>query len=249
MTSSDRELLHRAAELAQRSYDRGIYTNTSFLTEAEQALLATAALPIKPSFVGGREGAERAIAVFGSPEELGYEAELPLTYLEIAPKSQKFSEELTHRDHLGSCLALGIKRETLGDLILSDGKAYLVCLDLVGEYLMQHLERVRHTAVVVSVLDALPPAAAPRFEEKSIVAASDRLDAVVSAVWNLSRSQGKELVEKERVSIGGKLVTDPAASLNAGDRVSVRGYGKFYFDGIIGTTRSERSRISIRLFC
>ena len=55
-------------------------------------------------------------------------------------------------------------------------------------------------------------------------------------------------MEKEKVSIVGKTVTDPAYGVTEGMRVSVRGYGRFYYDGEVGKTRSDRSRMRVRVF-
>ena len=244
----EKELEKRFLELAERSESHYVYSQTRFLTEGEQAALASLFPRGGYRLEGGHNEAERCVAVFGSEEEFGYPWESVLAVLRIAPKDMKFADELGHRDFLGAILNLGIKRELLGDLLVSENVGYLVAMESISSYLEENLTRVRHTAVKTCRIPAMPEGVERSLEEKSVVAASSRLDALIGAVWNLSRSEAKELVEKERVSIRGRLVSDPSFSVKEGERVSVRGYGRFYFDGASGETRSGRCRMKIRLF-
>jgi len=248
MTLEEKELAKRASELSHRSLSRFVYTETHFLTEGEQALVDGLSLPCPASFEGGYEDAERCIAVFGRKEDLGYAWESSIVLLEISPKDLKFAEDLTHRDFLGAIMNTGIRRELLGDLLVQEKSAYLFILQSMAPYLCEHLERVRHTAVKVHVLETLPTAVSVRTEKKQVVVASARVDALVCGVFGLSRSEGKALVEKEKVSIRGKIITDGAKEALAGDRISVRGYGRFYFDSMGGQTRSGRCHANIRIF-
>lgn len=248
MTSEEKELLRRAGELSERALARGVYTRTAFLTEGEAALLRDAPFPVAPVFVGGFPEAERCVAVFGSEEEFGYPWESDLVILKIEPQIQKFADALTHRDFLGAILNLGIKRELLGDLLVYENVGYQFVLEQMAEYVIENLTRVRRTSVKISRCDFLPEGVGVSLEEHFVVAASPRVDAVVGAVWNLSRSEAKKLVEDERITLRGKKITDPSKELSPGDRISVRGYGRFYFDGEEKKTRSGRGRMRVRIF-
>ncbi len=244
----ENELQKRVQELAGRAALRGIYTQTQFLTQAEQALLTQMRFPVPLRFEGVHPEAERCIAVFGDEEEWGYAWESNLQILKIEPKDIRFAEELTHRDFLGAILNLGVKRECLGDLFLSDGICYLIALETIVPYLSEELKRVRHTAIQCSACPALPEGVGVKTQEQILVAASARADALIAAVWNLSRVEAKDVVEKEKVSVLGKQIRDPSYVVKEGERVSVRGYGRFYFDGVLGETRSGRSRVKVRVF-
>jgi RNA-binding protein YlmH len=186
---------------------------------------------------------------FGDEDTLGYvPPPFPIACLSLSLPDKKFAEPLSHRDCLGALLNLGIKRELLGDILICENVGYLVAMESIASYLEENLTRVRHTAVRTARIPAMPEGVERLLEERTVVAASSRLDALIGAVWNLSRSEAKELVEKERVSIRGKLISDPSFSVKEGDRVSVRGCGRFYFDGETGETRSGRCRMRIRLF-
>ncbi len=246
--TQEKELQKRALELSERARDRGIYTRTDFLTESEAAEIARLSLPIKPHFFGGYSEAERCVAVFGEEEELFYPWESDLALLKMEPLDQKFADSLTHRDFLGAVMNLGVKRELFGDLLVFENTGFLFCLEHIAPFLCENLSRVKHTSVKTKISESLPEGAHPKTEERSVVCPSARADALISAVWNLSRSEGKALVEKEKVSVGGVVVSRPAKELKAGDRISVRGYGRFYFDGFERKTKSGKERMKIRLF-
>lgn len=238
----------RLEELAGRSAGRNAYVSSEFLTPAEQTLLVSLRLPGPYSLEGGYPQAERRIAWFGSEDLCGWPQEAPLMWLEIAPKSAKFAEDLAHRDFLGALMNLGLRREVLGDLLLRDGKAWLCCLDTVGDYICRQLETVRRTAVVVSPCPAPPENALPQPKQAQIVVASARLDALVAAVYRLSRSESQALFDKELIFVNSLLAKSASMEAKPGDLISVRGHGRFYYDGIDRETKKGRLRADVRVF-
>lgn len=234
-----------------REASRGYYTHSHFLTLAEQSdLLLWQKEGALGRYIldGGYEGAERKLAIFGDSEEFGYLPAPPTVWLKIAPIAQKFADTLTHRDLLGSLMALGIKRECLGDILLHENVGYLYVLDTVAAYLADTLTKVKHTDVAVTAVDT-PPAVTLALPEESIhVVASERLDAFVAAVFRLSRSEASALCEKGLVAIDGRVTEKSAATVKEGAYVSVRGFGRFRFEKITGDTRKGKLRIAVRLF-
>ncbi|MEG0388099.1 MAG: YlmH/Sll1252 family protein, partial [Niameybacter sp.] len=68
------------------------------------------------TFLGGHSYAERQVLAFG------YEAsymDCPIVALKVTVKTG-IGKPLGHRDFLGALLGLGIKRETIGDIISTD---------------------------------------------------------------------------------------------------------------------------------
>ena len=82
----------------------------------------------------------------------------------------------------------------------------------------------------------------------SVVIASERLDAIISAVYQLSRSGGKELIQQGRVFINSRLVQSAAASLSPGALISVRGKGRFVYEGIERETKKGKLRVKVRVY-
>lgn len=247
MADETQILKNRFKELSTRSQNRNIYTYSDFLNMHEQTLLHQ---EIKFGFTlyGGYEDAERKIVCFGDENDFGYSPQPPLAILLVAPLSAKFSDDLTHRDFLGSILGLGIKRETLGDIIISNNKGYVICLDSIASYIIDNLTKVRHTSVYCEKCDSLPTDALPEPTEKMVIVSSLRLDGIISAVYNLSRSKSSALIDGERVFINGKLTTNNSVPLKENDIISVRGQGRFRFKEISGDTRKGRIRILCEVY-
>ena len=235
----------RLAELSRRAEKRGEAAYSDFLTPAAQAELTR--LGLEPyAFDGGWEGAERRCAVL-LPWP-GCEWESRVACLEIAPANPKFAEELTHRDYLGALMGLGLKRETLGDILVQGKRAYLFCLEGVADYIAAQLGEVRRTTVRVRRADRadIVPPEPPK--ETAVNVSSARLDALVAAVYRLSRAEAQRLFERELVLVNSLPAKSPGAEAKPGDTVSVRGRGRFTYLGEAGRTRKDRLRASVRIY-
>lgn len=248
MTNEELQLKKRFCELAERAYKNGVYTSTEFLSPAEQTLLKSSAICIPYTLFGGYDGAEKALAVFGSEEICGYEAYPPIAAIKIEPSAPKFSESLSHRDFLGAIMSLGVRRSTLGDIVVFENTGYAICLDGIADYICENLISIRHTAVRCSKIDRLPMEAIPAPEERSFTVASERLDSVVAAIFKLSRSESQSFIEHERVLIGGVPCLNSDAKPSFGDIITVRGKGKFIYCGMERETKKGRLRCNAKIY-
>ena len=235
----DPTLKNRFLELSSRAERTGVPQETRFLTLAEQSELTSLRVPF--TLFGGYDGAERAIAVFGADPDFSPSIEC----VRIRPLAKKFSDELTHRDFLGSLMALGITRDVLGDIVVSDNEGYLFCLASIAPYVIENLGEVKRTSVRCEPGE-LPDTVTDSSEERSIVVASERLDAVVAAVYKLSREDAKYLCEKGLVFIDSRLVQKAGAVIPEGARVSVRGKGRFTYLGLERETKKGKLRVRVR---
>ena len=240
-------LKNRFKELSNRSQNRGIYLYSDFLNLYEQTVLYDE-IKYGYSLFGGFPDAERKTACFGDENDLGYSPTPPVVIICIEPLSAKFSDDLTHRDFLGSLIGLGIKRETLGDIIIKDNKGYLFCLDSITGFIIDNLIKVKHTSVSCSICETLPENALPQPTEKTVIVASLRLDGIISAVYNISRSKSSSLIDGEKVFINGKLIKNNSFPLKENDTISVRGHGRFKFKEISGDTRKGRIRVLCEVY-
>lgn len=157
---------------------------------------------------------------------------------------------LGHRDYMGSVLGLGLEREMVGDIVLTgDFSAVMFASAVAAPFIEGNLTKVRRDTVKVS------PAEIPmgliltkKFEEKLIVAASPRLDAVVAGFTGASRATAKEMCTGGLVDVNYLTEEAPDRSLSEGDVVSVRGYGKFAVGAFAGETRSGRLRLAVKKY-
>ena len=74
---------------------------------------------------------------------------------------------------------------------------------------------------------------------------SMRVDNIVSAVTGLSREKSKELILSGLVSVNHFSCSKISRTINEGDKLTVRGKGKYEICGVLGNTKKHRIRISI----
>ncbi len=250
MNESDQLLKNRFSELAGRAFSRGCYVYSDFLTVSEQDTLCRmvfgkGSAPF--TLHGGYETAERRVACFGSEELCGYAELPPIACIEISPLSQKFAEALGHRDFLGSVIALGIKRNVLGDIVVRESRAFLFCLESVAAYIAENLKKVRNTPVDCRTEEA-PDLVAELPEPVGVNVASERLDSLVAAVYRLSRGDSQQLIAQKKVFVDSRLAENPSCSPKVGGIISVRGFGRFIYEGVSRETRKGRLVVSVRVF-
>ena len=238
-------------DLAEQSFQHQIYTFTNFLTEGEQEILMAMHDELRYagiSMFGGTQHSDRVVARFGSPEEFGYEQPFPIVCLKAQPVAEKYSEELSHRDYLGALMGLGIERDLIGDIYPDGTRACIFCMEHIAEYIMENLRQVRHTNIKLSVLETVPDHIGPDLEDLVTVVSSERLDAVISKVFNLSRSQSIRLFQSDKVMINGIQSSSGSTICREGSKISVRGFGKFIYAGSEGVTGKGRIRIRVRIY-
>ena len=237
----------RFYEFAERAAHRGIPVYTAFLTEAEQVLLLSLSrnFPVPVSLFGGTENAERRMARFGKPAD---EPAWPVRCISILPKNARFSDKPEHRDFLGALMHLGVERETIGDIFLADGGAYVFCTETAARLAEELLLTVRKTTVCVTRCE--PPAALlePVVTEENIHVTNERADAVVAHLYNLSREKAQELFRRELVFKNGCVLSNGSTVLKESDLISVRGFGRFRFLGVEGLTKKGKKNVRVAVY-
>ena len=238
----------RFNELAARSNERGyvIYSDFSGLSEISE--LCAIRFPVKVTLWGGYDNAERCVVCFGDREYFTDNTDYPIKCILIKPVNQKFADTLSHRDFLGSLMGLGIRREVLGDIIINENCGYLFCLDTIADYILENLTQVRHTTVKCELTENIPTDALPQPENREIIVSSERLDVIVSAIYKMSRSQVLPLFNTEKVFVNGAVRSSPSATVSINDKISVRGFGRFVYKGVLRTTKRDRLVISVDIF-
>lgn len=245
-------LRRKILDTANKSYQANIYTYTNFLSISELSVYNT--MKDKISFVhsesyGGNPSCERQVIQFGDEETLGYKGEYPISLLLIEPLTPKFAEKLDHRDYLGALMNLGIQRELIGDIIVDDKNAYVYCIDHISDYIIDNLSTVRHTHVRVNVCDSSVIDSFTReLTDIEVIAASPRIDAVVSSIARISRSQCQELFTSKKIFLNGICMENKSYQLKEGDILVIRGIGKFIYNGSGNETRKGRVYVKLQKY-
>lgn len=253
-------LEHRFIELSRIAFEREIVTYSDFLNLNDQNILHT--LPKNKLYsryvlFGGYDMAERQMAAF-IPEALSLrygvsditpkEIDYPFCAVKIEPKNKRFSEDLTHRDFLGSILNLGIDRSKTGDILVTEDSALLfINKDLVS-VVTEDLTRVRHTVIDSSVINLDMINYTPDFQQIKGTVSSVRLDSLLPLAFSSSRSKLSGLIEGAKVFVNGKLITSNGYQVKEGDLISVRGLGKFRFEEAGKITKKNRISVTIQKY-
>ena len=256
ITKEEQLFRNRIGELATRSYGKGIYTFTDFLSLSEQSPVIEMQRELSyahPSFFGGADFCERRVRRFGCEDEMGYDEPYPIVAVEVAPAAPAFASPLTHRDFLGAILNLGIDRSVIGDIAIDreTNTAYVFCLESISGFLAENLVKVKREGVkcrIIYDLSELPGGIEPQLLRKTLSVASERVDAVISAAWNISRTDSSDAVKAGLVFINQRLCTSPSEPLKEGDLVSFRGKGRFRYIGINYVSRKGRDNVSVDMF-
>ena len=210
----------------------------------------------RAGFFGGYAQAER-VCLFLLPDYLVELSSRPLSELDGDALRDLIGEELceavtsvrvrgsgyrklSHRDYLGAIMSLGIKRETVGDIFQKEQIAYVFCIDSVSDWIISNIESVASVSVRCRLCSEPPEELAGKTKRLSVNVASERLDAVIAAVWKLSRTESAKLISAQKVAVNSLLEENCARVLKPDDTVSVRGYGKFIHRSITGLSKKGR---------
>lgn len=243
-------LRNRVMELARQSEWRGIPSYTDFLNLYEQNIVYSMEKQLGSISLqanGGYELAERkVIGLYG--RDLYMEEHIPITVIKVEVKNSKFCDTLTHRDYLGAILNLGIERSKVGDILVDFPDAYVFCKEEISEFIITNLEKVKHTQVILKDTTGEELSIQPKYKVITTTVSSIRLDTLLAAVFQGSRSSLTGYVTGEKVFVNGKMISSNSYSLREGDVVSVRGMGKFRFREVKGQTKKGRISVILEKF-
>ena len=248
MDAKENRLKNRLEELSLRAAEQRRTVSSDFLTLDEQNILNSAELYTRAYLYGGYPLAERRAALFGEKSDEEKISECEFLWVKISPVSKKFADSLTHRDFLGTLMGLGIKRETVGDILTDDNCGYVFCEKKVARFIIENLDRVKHTTVRCEDVLSPPDSIGALPEEQTVTVSSLRLDAVVAAVYKMSRSDSQALFMQKLIFVNGKMTVNSSYIPKDGEIISVRHKGRFVFCGKIGETKKQRLKISVRVF-
>jgi len=239
-------LLKRMQDLAERSYRTGQFTFTGFLSQPELSTFLKASVQFKQygiSISGGWQEAERRIIRFGSVEELGYESEFPICCLLVQPVLRKFADTLTHRDYLGALMNLGIERSLIGDILIVEQEARIFCMEHIAGFVIESLDKIKHTSVKCSITKEEVQNVEDRSIQENETVASERLDAILSKIFKISRTESLELFRQKKIFVNSIQCENNSYSPKEQDKISVRGFGKIIYLGKSHETKKGKVNI------
>lgn len=174
------------------------------------------------TFFGGYDSAERVM--LGVLPEWCDDPAFPITAVTFTYRT---CDKLSHRDFLGALMALGITRETVGDILIEDGRAVVFVSSDISKFVLTQIDKVGSVGVTLSVgYDSPLPQMCKKLECSDTIA-SVRLDCVVAAICNMSRTQASEKIADGLVMVNSVCVTKPTVNIRAQDKITIRQKGKY----------------------
>lgn len=194
---------------------------------------------------GGYEGAARQVLCvypeYCEPES----ADFPL---KIVRFDSRGASSLTHRDYLGSLMAMGINRNQTGDILCDEGGAYAVLSPAAAEMAVSGIEKIGRVGVKTRFVEGSSIVREDRFSEITATVASLRLDCVVAAAARLSREKACALIRSGSVSVNHGVTESVSENVAEGSVLSVRGAGRFIVSEIGCPTKKDRIHITIKKY-
>ena len=136
----------------------------------------------------------------------------------------------------------------LGDIFIKGKNGYVFCLERIADFIMENLTQVRHTHVKLRILETMEEFVQKEVEEIVVLSASERIDGVISKVYNMSRSQSIEHFRVKKIYVNSRLCENNSYQLKSGDVVSVRGYGKFVYNGVGYQTKKGKLSVKVGIY-
>ena len=252
-------LISRCLNAKKKAFDSYMITSAFFISADERGVVSSIEREynsdILTFYCGGFDEAERTVPVY-VPKAFGIEDigeyfsenldDCPLCLIRI--RKDRFSS-LSHRDYLGSLMGLGIKRETVGDIIIGEDYTYVFTLKNISRYICENLTKIGRGTVKCEIC-SLEDFIYDEGETETVFAsvASLRVDSVVSSAFNLSRSNSSLAIKSGLIYINSQQILKNDFVLSEKDKIVLRGKGKVILEEIIGESKKGRIHINIKKF-
>lgn len=202
-------------------------------------------------FYGGKEEADRSVLIF-YPDKINEEMLLKNyeKIFNVIRIKLPNNIEYEHREFLSGIMKLGIKREKFGDIIVTDFGADIIVFSEISKILAEDLKgltRFRKSEIEIVSINELTYVET-EFENFNVIVSSLRLDNFVSELANSSRTRASEIINEGKVFLNSINEFKDSKKIEINDIITIRGKGKFIFDGIEKETKSGKFLVNIRKY-
>lgn len=247
ISDDDQVMLNRLLDWTDAVTEKYIDKFSFFLDERQKSLcekvLRSAGFE-NYRFFGGYNGAQRTVLGLFAPYSEPADDEFPIIPLTF---SYRQADKLSHRDFLGCIMAQRVSRESVGDIIVSDGRAAVFLYKTVVNEI-SFLDKIGRVGVKVSqgFDEGIIPV--QKFQQIDSTVASLRLDCVLSAAIKVSREKASALIKSKGAEVNHTSVYAPDLQLAEGSVFSVKGFGKFILEHVGGFSKKERIHITLQKY-
>ena len=252
--SEHKLLIAKIIDKYEFSKTRNKITYTDFLNITEISVVKSVLREEKISnyiIYGGKLETDRSLLIF-YPEkfskemiEKNFEKIFEVIRIKL-PNNIKYE----HREFLSGIMKLGIVREKFGDIIVTEYGADIIVLSEISRILLNDLKtltRFKKSEITIQSINDVA-FVENEFENLNIIVSSIRLDNFVAELANCSRNNSEEIINEGRVFLNSINEFKASKKINVNDIITIRGKGKFIFDGIEKETRSGRYLVNMRKY-
>ena len=158
----------------------------------------------------------------------------------------KSTTPLRHQDILGTMYSLQIANEMFGDIILDNGRYFIYILKLFQNYFESNFTSVRNSNIELVELDInYLENFRRKYEELELIVSSERIDTIISRIINTSRSNIEERFKNKEILYNEDYLKKLDQKLKINDTFSIRKIGKFKYNGILKSTKSNNYIVSV----
>ncbi|CAB1248657.1 MAG: YlmH/Sll1252 family protein [Oscillospiraceae bacterium] len=149
-------------------------------------------------------------------------------------------DSLSHRDFLGAFLGAGLKRKSIGDILVEQGRAIVFCREELKPFLLSQIVKVGRVGVKLSEGAKKPLPHAHTYQELNGVVASARLDCLTAAMVGMSREKAATMIAEGGVEVNHFVQISSSKELQEGDLLSIHGKGRYQITRLGPVTKKGR---------
>ncbi len=182
------------------------------------------------------ENCERKRIIFN---EINFDISKYISIIKIE-YNEKYGD-IGHRDVLGALIALGIKRECIGDIIIDDN-VYVYIIKEMENYIVNNLMQIGRISVNVTIsnFEDIADIKIDNYIEDQIIVSSYRLDAVIAERCSMSREKAKQYVVLKNIKINGIINSNPDYIVKIDDLISIHRFGRLIIKEELKKTKKDK---------
>ena len=116
------------------------------------------------------------------------------------------------------------------------------------DFIVTELTKVKRTDVVCSVTEDIPTGELYKTERRVVQAVGERVDAIVAKVFSISRDDALSYFKRRLVFVDGRQMENNSYIPKVGERVSVRGLGRFIYLGYQTLSKKGKLNMEVDLY-
>ena len=146
-------------------------------------------------------------------------------------------------------MGIGLTRERVGDILVGEKAAQIVCLKDAAPILLSQFDQAGRYRLKLREIPLSELAPAPA-EVKVIhdTVSTLRLDAVLSSGFSLARAKAADAVTGGRVALNHRECLKPDKAVEQGDVLTCRGLGKCVIKEVPGQSKKGRTMLVIERY-